>query len=273
MSKNRCPHCARPGLFPNVYLASLEKEKRALERRYRRALEDSDRKGCGHVIRGFETRSEQSRAVITRSFEETMRLASGDHNVYATYHQLAEIEFRIPRGSKWDKLRALTDQTLFDDYMKEIRFAALTLDGHGLTNYGECSWVLRNDMIAHRASVFEENSIMFMERHDITVARAHLLPPGYRASWGERSKLCVAKLARRFQTDTSTESFDRLLIRQGTTAEEDEFIEVHVGGPMTVRTLERVIIMSKRYQRKSVRLLEYKLATFNVDLEVRPWTQ
>lgn len=273
MSMSRCPHCALPGLFPNVDMAKLDREQRTLDRRHGQAVRDAERRGCGNKVRDFEARCGESKAVIARSLGETLRLASGDHNVYATYHQLAEIEFRIPEGSKWDVLRTLTDHALFGDYKREVRFAALSLDGLGLMGYGECSWVARNEMIAHRASVFEENSVMFMERLGIALARAHKLPPGYRAPWEQRPKLCVAKLAEKIRDDISDEELAELLLRQGTTSEEDEFVEVHIGGPMTVRTLERVIVKKGVRQSKIGKVLREKLDGFGVLLEGRSWTQ
>lgn len=114
----------------------------------------------------------------------------------------------------------------------EAASAALSLDGNVLKSYGDCSWVLREDMIAHRASLFEENSVLFMEHHDVAIAEAHKLPRGHRAVWAERSKLCVAKLAAKIGHETTDAEFPKLLLRDGRTPEGDEFVEVHVGGPM-----------------------------------------
>jgi hypothetical protein len=135
----------------------------------------------------------------------------------------------------------VTDEALFPNYKEEIRFAALSLNGMGLSNYGDCFVVLRTEMIAHRASVFEENSVLFMKHHDIKVSKAHELPPGYRATWGERAKLCVAKLADRIDAATPRGAYSRILLRPGSASEGDDFVEVHVWGPMTIRTVERVI--------------------------------
>lgn len=220
-------------------------------------------------MRELEAAAASSRAVIARSLHETMRLATKDNEVYATYHQLTEIEFRIPDGDKWHLLRKLTDMALFGDYMKEIRFAALSLDGLGLMRYGEYSWVLREEMIAHRASVFEENSVMFMDRLNVRLADAGNLPTGHRATWADRGKLSVSKLAGKIDDGTSSEALPELLPRQGSQGEEDEFVEVHVGGPMTVRTLER--IQPKRGPRRQAigRALKAKLENYGVEVVSR----
>jgi hypothetical protein len=267
----RCPHCARPGLFPNVDLAKVDEEREALDRRYDAAEEDADRRGCRAIVKDFEDRTSRSQAVIARDIAETLRLASGTKNVYATYHQLKQAEFRIPEGSKWDKLRSLTDQALFGDYMDEVRFAALSLDGLGLLGYGECSWVLREDMIAHRTSVFEENSVMFMEHIDVRLSHADELPPGHRAPWNDRAKLCVAKPAKKIHPNTKPDDFPKLLLLQGPAPEEDDFVEVHVGGPMTVLTLERVVLDTNRLRQAIGNTLRELLENFGVKVEGRTW--
>ncbi len=269
ISSSRCPHCALPGLFPNVTLAARDEEREELGRRYDNALRDAHDRGAGETVREFETTAARSRAVIARSLHETMRLASSDHEGYSTYHQLTEIEFRIPDGDQWHLWRKMTDRALFGDYMKEIRFAALSLDGLGLMRYGDYSWILREEMIDHRASVFEENSVMFMIRQDVKLADAGKLPEGHRATWSDRGKLCVAKLADKINGDTTSGALPELVLRQGQSPEEDEFVEVHVGGPMTVRTLER--IQPKRGPRSKAigRALKAKLEDHGVEVASR----
>src|SRR6185295_8909257 len=91
-------------------------------------------------------------------------------------------------------------------------------------------------MIAHRATVFEENSATFLKRH------AYEPPIGHRAAWGERGKLCVAKLAARIGPGTPEAQFPGILVRTGATSAEDDFVEVHIWGPMSLRTVERIVV-------------------------------
>ena len=137
-------------------------------------------------------------------------------------------------------IRRITDALLFGPNMDEIRFAALSLDGFGLDNYGACSLVLREEMIAHRASVFDENSVTFMEHREIGVRDANSLPAGYRAPWADRHRLCVAKLARNLDSSTQSAEFGSLLLKPAETSADDNFVEVHVFGPMTIRTFAQV---------------------------------
>ncbi len=121
-------------------------------------------------------------------------------------------------------------------------------------------------MISHRASVFEENSALFMERRGIKISRSPNLPKGYRATWDERAKLCVAKLAGKIDAATRSDEYSGLLVKQGATSEDDEFIEVHIWGPMTVLTMERVIVTAPkpRHRATIIKALKAKLAKHNV---------
>ncbi len=271
-SEARCPHCAQPGRFPNVLDASDEAECQALDQRYRAAIRDGDDRGCGQLIRQFEAEAASSRAVIARSVPEVDRLASSDSQLYATYYELIRAGVRLSTGEKWDRLRVATDGALFGEKNKDqIRFAALTLDGMGLDNYGECSLVVRNEMIAHRSSVFEENSVKFMERHKIGLAAVNDLPRGYRAPWEDRSKLCTAKLAVALDKTSQPDDFPKLLLKQGESSDDDDFVEVHIWGPMSVRTFEHVIVRRKQRRPRMtiLKALEERLKRYAIPMQVQ----
>lgn len=184
----RCPHCARPGLFPNVRAAESKEESDALDARYTAATQKAAARGCVTQVQGFEGVAAGSRAVIARSVNEVLRLASDDKELYSTFYKLGKADVRLPSGEKWDSLREVAESALFTSYREEIRFAALSVDGIGLRNYGVCSLVLRDDMIAHRASVFEENCVLFMDHENIRMADADKLPLGRRATWQARGR-------------------------------------------------------------------------------------
>jgi hypothetical protein len=134
-------------------------------------------------------------------------------------------------------------------------------------NYGKCFIILRTEMIAHRASVFEENSVLFMKHQGIAMEDAHELPRGYRATWENRGQLCVAKLAAKIDGATLPDAYSGLLLQQGKTSEEDDFVEVHIWGPMTIRTVEEVTLnpREKRAARAiTSRATRERLAKFGV---------
>jgi hypothetical protein len=262
----RCPHCGKPGIYWNVLAAEEPSEVSALDRRYANAKNDAASRKADGPLQDFESALAGSRAVIARSDRDVLRLATSTRQLYASYHELIEGGIRMPDGNEWDMLREMTDTVLFPKYKQNIKFGALSLDGIGLSNYGSCSIVLRDNMISHRTSVFEENSAIFMERHGVKISRNPNVPKGYRAVWGERAKLCVAKLAQRFDSGTVPGEYSRILLKQGATSSDEEFIESHTWGPITVLTMERVIVTESNPSKRSVirRTIEAKLAAHNV---------
>ncbi len=271
LSEVRCPHCAQPGSFPNVRVARDPIERDALEKRYQNAVANAVSRGCGDVLEDFENIIGKTQAVINRRLGVVQRLASSDNEVYATYYQLSESGIQIPSGDKWDLLRRLADDAILPGYKEDIRFGALSLDGHGIYYYGECSIVLRDNMIAHRASVFEENSVMFLKHHDIKCSDVDNLPKGYRGIWDERGKGCVAKLADKISAGTNSNEYALLLLRNGRIPEEDIFVEVHIWGPITRRTFEKVILKQPKRKgapRVILKALNKTLSEANVGLEV-----
>ena len=261
-----CPHCGQPGYFWNVITAEEPAEQAALDRRYRAAEADAVSRGVASILDDFENAIGRSKVVIARSEVEVSRLASSSRQLYATYYELIEGEVRLPTGDEWDILRELADTVLFWKSKKHIRFGALSLDGAGLPNYGPCSLVLREQMISHRASVFEENSAQFMERRKIKISREPKLPKGYRARWDNRGKLCVAKLASQIDSHTRPDKYSALLLREGATSENDEFVEVHIYGAMTVLTMEQVIVTAHNRNQKAtiLKAIKFKLAKHGV---------
>jgi hypothetical protein len=184
---------------------------------------------------------------MARSFRELDRLASSDKELFSTYYNLVRADFRLPHGNDWDELRAVADEKLFTGYKEQIRFAALSLDGAGLPHYGEASFVFRESMIAHRASVYEENSALYLKRH------AYQPPPGHRATWAERAKLAVAKLGDEVDAAMTAEQLAGLVLRAEVAPEDDRFVEVHIWGPLSIRTVERVLLAGPRKGQRSAR--------------------
>ncbi|MCK6592708.1 MAG: hypothetical protein L6Q76_34565 [Polyangiaceae bacterium] len=241
----------------------------ALEKRYKRAKKDAQTRGCDAIVQRLETDAAATKAVISRPLSEVQRLATSDKQGYATYYQLVHAQQRLPDGDEWDKLRRQADEALFPDFKDKIRFAALSMDGIGVRNYGEMSVVLRDAMIRHRASVFEGNTAAFVKNRKVKdLARA---VRGNRATWADRAKLCVAKLAAGLTPATKPDELPGLLLKQGATSADDDYVEVHVWGPMTARTFERVIAVqsAKRRSRAILRELRRQLQKLGVDFEER----
>lgn len=239
----RCPHCYYPGLYPNVAAASRGEEEAELRGRYAKAKNKAQANGQATQFEDYERAVISSEAVICRPFAEVQRLVHSEDEVYGTYYQRVNAGLRLSTGSGWDRLRAIADNILFGDINKQhIRFASLTLDGLGLPHYGDCSLVLRSEFIAHRASTFEENSVVFMERHNVNAAGNYALPCGYRSNWEDRAKLAVTKVMAGLGFTKSTMAGE--LQHPGATGREDVFVEVHIWGSLTIRSIANITIRS-----------------------------
>ena len=263
-----CPHCGRPGNFWNVIAANEPEERETLDRRYQAARRDASDRNVEAALDAFENAVADSKAAISRYYSEVLRLVSSTRQLYGTYYQLREANLRLPDGSDWDIVRELADSVLFPNYKDQIRFGALTLDRRGLSNYGDCSIVLREKMIADRTSVFEENSARFVERHAIRISRKSKVPQGHRATWSQRARLGVAKLHSKIDSTTTRDKYSDILLKTGATSADDDFIEVHVFGPITVLTMERVIVMAPQAFRRAtiIRAIKSKLAKQDVQV-------
>jgi hypothetical protein len=238
----------------------LAAERRALGRRYLSALRAATDRGAGEKVAQFEKATANSKAVMARPMRELDRLIASDQEMIPSYYGLLAGQVRLPHGNEWDGLRGTADEALFPGYKEHIRFAALSLDGQGLSSYGECFFVLRDRMIGHRASVYEENSAVSLKKH------GYEPPRGHRATWSERARLCVAKLADRIRPTTAPDQFSHLLMHPGRSSKEDCFVEVHVWGPMTIRTIGRILVRRQR-RRASRKALRDRLKAFGVELE------
>ena len=236
VSRPHCPHCARPSLFPNVRVALDQQD--SLQKHYAEAKTEAKTRGADAKVEDFEKALDKTFAVINRPLTELQRLVGSDNEIYPTYYHLSE-DIRLQKGEKWDSLRQAADAVFFAGYQKEIRFAVLSRDSDGLKNYGDCSFVLRENMISHRTTLFVDNTTLYYLNNP-NVRGADDVPEGYRAVWDDRAKLCVAKLAKKVDNTTTPAQYSGILLNQGATSAEDDFIEVHIYGSMTIRTIEEI---------------------------------
>jgi len=236
-----CPHCGDGLKCPNVILAGQSIERDALERRYQAASASAGHRGCDAVVREFETATRASQAVMGSTLQKLMPIVRRDRDIFATYHDLAELRFlrdSAPHGPDWNVVRPAAEIALLGSHkhISKLHYAALALDGRSLPHYGEVTVLLRENLIARRVSLFQENSAVYVHRHGIH------FPEGTRGIWEERHKLCVAKLAEQLTKATRRDEFSTILLQKGPNAIDDQFVEVHLFGPMTFATFEKVTV-------------------------------
>lgn len=256
-----CPHCGRPRLFPNVRLAEQPDERNALQIRYDMAVSRAAGRGCDAVRQSFEAAVSASRAVLAATVDKLLPIAHGQVDLFATFYDLHRRRVasrpQKPGEPAWDSLRPKVEGCLFgDEGKKEITHAALSLSESSLKSYGECHFVLRESHTAHRLSAFEENSISFFLRNKVQLTNAEAAIRGFRCSWKDRHLLVVAKLEPNLQPTTTSAEFPGILLKDGASGADDEFIELHLFGSMTLKSVEKLTVFRSRSGRPSVTKLK-----------------
>lgn len=237
-NERHCSSCNKDIGYPNVRAAKEPDEKAALALRFRNALQNASVQGRDSVVLAFLAELKSSVAVICRSFGKVKELVSSSTELYASFYQLIGAGARRLEGTKMDLERRIADAIIFPYYEQDVRFASLSLDGLGVTEYGDCSMVLKDVAISERATVFEENSVYFCKKFRLGVA--DLLPPGYRATWDDRGMLAVSKLEPEFTSGTTAAEFASILsARSG-----QDFVEVHIFDKLDRGSIERIIARS-----------------------------
>jgi hypothetical protein len=236
--KETCPTCGTPVGYPNVRAAERREEKDALEARYLSAIKQSKANGREQALASFDESSKKTCAVINVDLEVLYQFITNDQMFYSTYGLLVEGEMRVPATAENDSDRQSVGGKLFGSYAKQIRYAALSLDGGGPTSYGPYALKLREVAIDDRATLLEDNSYIFVTKHDIRTLQR--IPQGYRATWGERHKLAVAKLSGQVFAGTIEPEHSKILLSGKGQRQTDEFIEVHIYGGFNNKAVESV---------------------------------
>ncbi|MFI5353244.1 MAG: hypothetical protein ACHQZS_09805 [Candidatus Binatales bacterium] len=248
-NRSSCLLCGTFVSWPNVRAA--EQDQPALQDRYDHALQDAVRRKVEGEVRLFESAVGASRAVINVDLRFLDTFLTSDKPLYSNYFNQVAAETRRAADYEDDRQRRIVEAALFGEYAHQIRYAALSIDGRGLVSYGVYSVGLRDLAIEDRASLLEENSFTFVEKHD---AALRPKPPGYTANWRERGKLAVAKLTGRITSGTRPGDFGRLLLRSDGDRKKDEFIEVHIYGPLYNAAIETIAGPGASSFRKSDKL-------------------
>lgn len=243
-SQDRCSSCGTHFQFPNVRAASQIHEQAALNKRYATASANVDKKDS-EIRESFESAvGQESKAVIATNIHELHRLVDSETQIFATYYDRLKAGIVHPTGDKWHVWRTIAEASLFPGYHETIRFAALSLDGTGLSHYGMCFLTIKTVMIEERASLFVDNNVIHtVFQQAIAMKDAVNLEPGHRAVWEDRHKLCLIKVAPDLDAESATDpGFPKLILERGDKPEDDRFVEVHIWGPLNINSVERVVI-------------------------------
>jgi len=218
----RCGHFVG---FPNY--RDVAAERAELTKRHTAAQDDCKKRRVASLLTKLEDLAEQSRPVIAMSFsacDDILRPGK-----YRNYHQRIDSGERDPSGAADHADREMVGARLFPTYHHHIHYAALSPDGRGLSSYGPVAvrWEVTPAYLGRRATLLEDNSFIFYDRHFLG-QRGATIPPGYRAIWEDRMKLAAAKIAPRLTTATGESHLPGLLLQPGKTRKDDHFIEVTI---------------------------------------------
>jgi hypothetical protein len=231
---DRCPKCGADVGFPNVRAAAAELPD--LDKRYEAAVASARKQGNSDVLNKFEERMKATSAVISVKLGFLHFFVADDKQLYTTYQLGVRAQTRKAAAAEDDRYRIAVEGMIFGSYGEKIRYAALSLDGRG-PSYGDYSFRLEEIAVKDRASLLEENSYDFVEHHKLKKGR---IPPGYRSVWPERHKLAVAKVAAHVSSTTIEEDYPQVLLPAATDRSSDEFIEVHIFGPLDISAIESI---------------------------------
>ncbi len=227
-----------PSLFPNVTVVSKDEERSALELRYQEMVRNLTDAGKLPQLKQLENLLNKSVACKAMPRWDIERLVNAETATFGTYYKQITAETRIPDDNKWDRLRRIADALFFENYGFEINFAALSTNGAWLDNYGDGAIFFKENMIAHRTTLFEQNTAKWIEENQYHTE----IPKGSRALWSERAKLGVAKLGNNILD--GNQNYDSMILSCGKDSESDIFIEVHIYGTFSIKSAKSVAIKS-----------------------------
>ncbi len=223
---------------PNVRFAQMDATH--LECRYKGALSAARRRGSIEAAKNFANAVHQSSCVVVAMPAAYARVFVQDpHCIFENYETLVGAGVRKPARFDEDRQRYGVGGILFGASAPKIKYGCLSLSGAGLSTYGEVFFRLRNVAIQNRTSFLEQNSYEFVRRNHLTPGAP--IPDGHRATWDNRQKLAIAKLAARLPSKQGKSVWQPLLVvTDGKNRENDDFIEAHIYDSFDVNAVQDV---------------------------------
>ena len=238
MNARHCNVCGRDAGFPNVRRAQSKNERDALDQRVSSANASSLARGVSHQLNAFKAAVDSSSAVMNRSLGALSEWLNGSNELFVTFHKQVAYLGRHPQDNEWDPQREAAEAAINPYVYGDISYAALSLDGRGMTYYGDYAVTLSTFLIDDRSSVFEENPYHFNRTHHITIGQP--VPVGYRAIWFDRSDLAVAKLHSKIDQNTVSDDFPNILMEDRRDQPDCDYVEVHIYGAVHRKSISRV---------------------------------
>jgi len=217
---------------------------KALQQQYTQAF-DQVRDSLEREFRELERWAAETQAVLCADLEKLEPLMQGKMQILPSYwdlHDFRSLASDAQGGPNWHKMRQKAEIELVDSaqHRDRLHYAALSGNQTGLSHYGKCTILLREEMIAHRATVYRNNSAL--EVNHSVGARLH---SGGLAEWKNRGRLVATKLADQLQPGMGKDEFQQLLLRSGkpeNKGADDVFVEVLVFGELSLHAFVSMTI-------------------------------
>ncbi len=238
ISLRECPACGEDNGFPNVRIAELPEETNALAARVERAEASAKAANYLDILIDFGAIVLTSKVAIARSLVPILSLLESDRQTYSTYQQQVAMEARVPEDTGFDTTRNQFESALHPNFHHKIRFGCLTLNNRGVPTFGTYMMILKDEMIAHRATVFEENPTVLVDRIGVLLNEG--FPPGYRSTWEKRDVLAKSKLYPKISSSTQPDEYPQILLDEGEEGGAVDYIEVHIYGTFNRESIERI---------------------------------
>ncbi|MCX5792452.1 MAG: hypothetical protein NTY45_09635 [Elusimicrobia bacterium] len=238
-SLRHCPACRADAGAPNVRECGSTEERLALEERFEVSKKSAFSRGCGTEFSDFILLTEKSSCVIVNMpAAQARNLVTDVKNIYVNYEKLVGSGLRLPALIPNDKKRSGMAGFFFGTYDDQIIYGFLGFPSSKLPSYGGIACQLKSISIRNRVSFLEENSYSFFNQHKDAILKSDF-PKGYRAVWGNRHKLVMAKLGDRIQKGSTDTDHEILIsVSGGMNREQDEFIEAHIFETFNVHAIE-----------------------------------
>lgn len=231
----QCQYCYRPK-FANVNLAGLPEAQTALDKRYQDALQESKKSGTFDKVKAFEAHVQSNgKAVINLDVKILEEIIRGKN--YVNYHKVKSMY--PSKDFEEEGRRIMIDSRFFGNFAEKIVFAALSTDGQGIHAYGNCTITIEEAAITHRTSLLEEDSFRFFEKLEQKGKKIEYQgAQGFIATWDEKHKLAVAKLANKIDNKDTLTTFSEKLVAEKSSKDLAQFIELHIFGDFPKEAIE-----------------------------------
>ena len=206
--------------------AEKAEEQAALNARIGDVEASAAARGASDRLKEFTDAVSGSRAVMNRRLDDLHSWSVSNSQFFASFHSQVRDGAIAARENGWDEQRTSAENTINPIYFERLQVAALCLDDLGMSYYGPYCVVLRDQLIANRASVFEENPFIFCKKHAVYSGAAP--PLGFRATWANRAALAKAKCGNNVQANTDPREYPAILMSSDRDSDECDFIEVHI---------------------------------------------